>query len=194
VDPVKVVIFVVAFLLLLFLGRKLSSRAELQMAIPPPPQPPTPETIATHYSDEDEAGENLPAAVGADIPFPVSLPPVRRNPDGRFNRPNFLNYHFRTIDLKAGPEDPTCFCDELFVQTRDPDDGHFWTNKFTVATPSGMERLMNDERLVSLYLDSGTIVVLRWDLETIIGTVVQEIMKAYLDPNDPDRAAQDQLN
>lgn len=104
-----------------------------------------------------------------------------------------MNYHFQTIDLVTGPVDPTCLYDHLFLQTRDPEDGVPWTNKFTVATPAGLQRLMKEEALAALYLDSETIIVPRWDLEAIMGTMIQQIIRAYQEPNDPEEPSPDQV-
>jgi len=64
-DPVKVVIFVVAFLLLLFLGRKLSSHGD---------SIPVPAPISTDGPiEEDEKRARQPAVIGAELPFPMKL-------------------------------------------------------------------------------------------------------------------------
>jgi hypothetical protein len=194
-DPVKIIIFVAAFLLLLLLGRKLSGAGELQIQIPPIPEPPSPQTLSSNrYEIVEEEKEPAPAVIGADIPFPVAVPPITRNPDGCYSRPEFLNYHFQTIDLVTGPTDPSCFYDHLYIQTRDLDDGIPWTNKFTVATPAGLERVMKEEALAALYLDSETIIVPKWNLEAIMGAMVQQVIKAYREPNDAEEPAQSHVN
>src|SRR5262245_52649726 len=121
-DPVKIIIFVAAFLLLLILGRKLSGGAESQIPMPSLPEPPNQQMFGSDVYDEveEEKEPAAPAVIGADLPFPVSVPPITRSADGRYSRPEFLNYHFETIDLVTGPSDPSCFYDHLWVQTRDP--------------------------------------------------------------------------
>jgi hypothetical protein len=195
-DPIKVIIFVAAFLLLLILGRKLSGATESQIPMPSLPEPPSQQMFRSDvYAEvEEEKKSAAPAVIGADLPFPVSVPPITRSPDGRYSRPEFLNYHFETIDLVTGPSDPSCFYDHLWVQTRDPDNDTVWTNKYTVSTPAGLERVMREEALAALYLDSDAIIVPKWDLEVIMGAMVQQIMKAYHEPNDPERTPQDQVN
>lgn len=193
-DPVKVVIFVVAFLLLLLLGRKLSGGSESAIHAPPlPPLPHTEAVSSNKYAEAELETKKLPAAIGAEIPFPVAIPPLRQNADGRYSRPEFVNYHFQTIDLVTGPADPTCFYDHLFLQTRDPEGGNPWTNKFTVATPAGLQRVMKEEALAALYLDAETIIVPRWDLEAIMGAMVQQIIRAYQEPNDMEEPSPDQV-
>jgi len=187
-DPVKIIIFVAAFLLLLILGRKLSGAGESQISMPSVPEPPSQHMFGGDVYDEveEEKKSAAPAVIGADLPFPVSVPPITRSPDGRYSRPEFLNYHFETIDLVTGPSDPACFYDHLWVQTRDPDNDTVWTNKYTVSTPAGLERVMREEALAALYLDAEAIIVPKWDLEVIMGAMVQQIMKAYQEPNDPE--------
>ena len=72
--------------------------------------------------------------VGSDLPFPIPLPAIERDPDGRYNRPEFLNYHFEHIDLVHGPEDPAVFCDDFCVETRDVETYHTGLYKYLVAT------------------------------------------------------------
>src|SRR5438270_5249343 len=103
-DPLKIVIFVAAFLLLLLLGKKLSGAGEIHPYPPPEPvQPPSPAqlSVAAPQVLEEESGSaaRLPAATGADLPFPVALPELAIDEDGRYNRPEFVNYFFSKIDL-----------------------------------------------------------------------------------------------
>jgi hypothetical protein len=169
-DPVKVVIFVAAFLLLLLLGKKLSSHGESYASTLPPgalhPQP--------VESDGDE-----PTLVGADLPFPVNLPEIESDADGKYNRPEFLNYYFGKLDLRAGPESPESFCDDFYVEIRDVGNSHSMLYTFVVATPAGLGAVLSKERLPALYLEEQVIIVPRWDLKAILNAAVQEIMKAY---------------
>ena len=114
-DPVKVGIFVVAFLLLLLLGRKLSSFSESTMITPPPgSRIDEPVVVATPRTTGKE-----PAVVGADLPFPIHIPEIKRDADGRYNRPEFLNYYFEETDLVRGPENPAAFYDDFYLLVRD---------------------------------------------------------------------------
>src|SRR5262249_7598975 len=121
-DPIKVIIFVAAFLLLLLLGKKLSSGGD-SYAATLPPDAFRPEPAAVEEEEEDKP-LNKPTLVGADLPFPVSLPAIERDADGKYNRPEFLNYYFDNIDLRSGPEDPESFCDDFFVEIRDIEHNH----------------------------------------------------------------------
>src|SRR5436309_16103619 len=118
-DPIKIVIFVVAFLLLLLLGRKLSSFSESTMITPPGSGIDDPAVVAAPRTTGKE-----PAVVGADLPFPINVPEIRRDADGRYNRPEFLNYYFEETDLVRGPENPAAFYDDFYLLVRDIENSH----------------------------------------------------------------------
>jgi hypothetical protein len=175
-DLLKIAIFLAAFLLLIYLGRLLSAHAESRPYAGPGPFQPeavSTTTLATH----DVAKKS--AVTGAEFGFPVPIPPVTRDQKGKFNRPYFLNYHFSKTDLKTGPPDAAAFYDDFFLQAQDPESQYVWNYKYLVATPSGLQKLMSDERYASLYFDDPVIVVSRWDLRLILSTVVEEILKSY---------------
>jgi hypothetical protein len=177
-DPVKIIIFLAAFALLLVLGRMLSSASEVHAAeLPHPGALGSAPAIAEEGGDSEE--QEGAALTGAEIAFPIQIPPVTRMDDGRYNRPNFLNYYFSKTDLVRGPDDPTCFFDELTVEAQDPESEHIWNYVFTVATPSGLRRVMEEEKFASLYLDGSAVIVPRWDLPMVLHTVVDEIVKKY---------------
>ena len=174
-DPVKVVIFVVAFLLLLLLGRKLSSFSESTIVTPPPgPGIDEPGVVAAPRMTGKE-----PAVVGADLPFPIKLPEIKRDGDGRYNRPEFLNYYFEETDLVRGPENPAAFYDDFYLLVRDIENSHTALYKYFVATPAGLQKAMDDEHLPALYLEDQALIVSRWDVPLILQTAVNDIMKSY---------------
>ncbi len=177
-DPVKVIIFLAAFAVLLLIGRMLSSASEVHAAeLPRPGAPGSAPAVASEGGDSNK--QEGAALTGAEIAFPIQIPPVTRMDDGRYNRPNFLNYYFSKTDLVRGPDDPTCFFDELTVEAQDPESEHIWNYVFTVASPSGFRKVMEEENFASLYLDGGAVIVPRWDLSMILHTVVDEIVKKY---------------
>ncbi len=196
-EPVKVVIFIVAFLLLLMLGRMLSSRAEVHASRLPVPDPEdhTPQSNVyvmpaavgsrplDNLDDPDNRPSGKPALTGAEIPFPFAAPPVKRDDKGRFNRPYYLNYYFRQIDLVDGPPDRTSFCDHLTIVYQYPETSGVWEVEYLVATPSGLRDFMNRSDFDSLYLDHYTVIVREWNLATILRTLMDEQMRA-LDAND----------
>jgi hypothetical protein len=180
VDPVKIIIFVAAFLLLLLLGRKLSGGGEVHAYHPSDAIPPQAGQVSSKIQDALDF-TRAPAAVGSELPFPVPLPELTTDDDGRFNRPEFTNYYFAESDLVQGPPDPQSFADELFIETRDPEDDRSVTYKYIVATPSGLQRSMEAERLPALCLQDQMVLVPRWDLKVILATAVQDILKTYGD-------------
>jgi hypothetical protein len=196
-EPLKVVIFIVAFLLLLLLGRLLSSRAEVHASELPVPDPEhhNPQTNVyvmpaalgarppENLNAPDTGSNSKQALTGAEIPFPFAAPPVRRDETGRFNRPYYLNYYFREIDLVDGPPDRTSFCDHLTVVYQYPESSGIWEVEYLVATPSGLRDFMNRKDFDSLYLDHSTVIVREWNLATILRTLMEEQMHA-LNAND----------
>jgi hypothetical protein len=181
-DPVKVVIFVVAFLLLLLLGRKLSSSSESTMITPPPGSGvDEPAVVAAPRATGKE-----PAVVGADLPFPIHIPEIKRDADGRYNRPEFLNYYFEKTDLVRGPENPAAFYDDFYLLVRDIENSHTALYKYFVATPAGLQKAMDDEHLPALYLEDQALIVPRWDVPLILDTAVKDIMKSYTERKHPE--------
>jgi len=177
VDPIKVVIFVAAFLLLLLLGRKLSAMGESSIApVATLPEPVVDEPVA--IAPPRSTGKE-PAVVGAELPFPIHIPEIKRNGDGRYNRPDFLNYYFEETDLMRGPENPSSFYDEFYFEARDIENNHTVLYKYFVATPAGLQKAMDDEHLPALYLEGHAIIVPRWDVPLILETAVKDIMKYY---------------
>jgi hypothetical protein len=179
-DSVKIAIFVAVFLALLLLGRKLSSSETVIIPGPPdPPEPQPPEGRRTAPLALDPRDSPQPALTGADLPFPIPLPPVKRGKDGRYNRPNILNYFFKKIDLVQGPADARSFCDDFFIEIQNPADAKAWTLEYVVATPAGLQKEFDAEVSSSLYFENGVIIVPKWDLNAILQTVVEEILKHW---------------
>jgi hypothetical protein len=178
-DPVKIVIFLVAFLLLLFLGRKLSRGESI----------PVPAPIGTDGPVEDEKQARQPAVIGAELPFPISLPDLIRDPDGRYNRPEFHNYYFEKTDLLSGPADPATFYDYFFLEARDVENDHRIHYKYFVATPLGLQKALASNHLPALHLKEHAFIVARWDLPLILETVIAHIIKFYSEEFDEEADA-----
>lgn len=181
-DPIKIVVFLAAFALLLLIGRLLSRSSEIRGGMPlgAPVLPDSRATLQDLPEPEPAADKKpKPALIGRELPFPIKLPPLSWDGDGKYNRPNFLNYYFGKIDMVRGPDDPGSFFDEFFLEAQDPGSGHQWTYEYTVATPAGLQQIMTTERFASLYFDSPVVIVPRWDLEMILHTVTEEIIKHF---------------
>jgi len=175
-EPIKILIFVGAFVLLLLIGRILSAASEVHAQELPHDGAPLIPVQAVEEAVPTPAGEGL---TGAEVGFPFSLPPVTQDNKGKFNRPYYTNYYFAKTDLVRGPTDPRSFYDELFLVAQDPGSEHMWETKYIVATPSGLQQLMSKEQFVSVYLDDPVIVVSEWNLAVILRTVVDEDLKRF---------------
>lgn len=175
-DPVKILIFVGAFLLLLLLGRILSASAEVHAHELPHDGAPLLPVSPAEEVDAAPTGEIL---TGAEVGLPFSLPPVFQDEKGRFNRPYYTNYYFSKTDLVRGPADPRAFYDEFFLITQDPGSQHVWETRYIVATPAGLQQLMGQQQFVSLYLDDPVVMVSEWNLAVILRTVVDEDLKRF---------------
>ncbi len=177
-DPIKIIIFIVAFVVLLLIGRMLSSSSEVHAAELPHPAPQSGRIPAPDVASDADKRPHL-ALTGAEIEFPIQIPPVTQQEDGTYNRPDFTNYYFSKTDLVRGPADPSCFCDEFFLEAQDPGSKHVWEYQYTVATPSGLRQVMDAKNFASLYFDNNVVIVARWDLSVILQTVTDEIMQHY---------------
>ena len=175
-DPVKIAIFVGAFLLLLAIGRMLSRAGEVHASQLPSPQPGAGPDAPTDYGSGERTA---PSLTGAEVGLPSQIPPVKRWDDGSFNRPYVSNYYFAKTDLVRGPADPGSFCDDLYLLLEDPESQQRWYNKYTVATPAGLRRLMDQQKFESVYLDGDVVIVSRWDLQVILHTVIDELVNTY---------------
>ena len=188
-DPIKVVIFVAVFAALLLLGRKLSSHGSGD-AFPGPSM--LPESYGAEDDDpvDEEEVESQPAVVGAELPFPISLPPITRSADGFYNRPEILNYYFSKIDLIQGPADPKAFCDEFFIELRSPADRNTWAPKYLVATPAGLQKELASLATSAIHLDSSAIIIAKWDMATVLQEVLKDVMGNWAH-SDADESAED---
>jgi hypothetical protein len=167
----KIAIFLMFFFAFLWIARRLFSNEKTlgpgdypAQGFPNPPE-------------DYEPGKG-PAVIGAELPFPVSLPAVQQLPDGRYNRPKVLNYYFSNLDLKSGPNNPRTFCDQLFVQFEAPETGAVWTNEYTVATPFGLQELLDGTGQMLTF--NGTVIIVpRWDMALILRTVLDDVIQKY---------------
>ena len=138
---------------------------------------------------QDEEYSKRPAVVGAELPFPVRVPPVERLPDGSYTRPIVRNYAFGKTDLVSGPADPRAFCDELVVEFESPETGAVWTVQYDVATPEGLKKELTSST-PSVTFHGIVIIVPRWDLAEIMRAVMDDMMDLYAAP-EPEEQRQD---
>ncbi len=178
-EAVKIVIFVAFFVLFLVIARNLFSGkssygpADTSTSSIGPTEPGFVPSVST------EEGQSQPVLVGAELPFPVSLPPRQAYPDGKYNRPIVRNYYFRKLDLVHGPDDPRCFCDDFFIQFEEPETESVWTNEYIVATPAGLQQLLDSGRHDSLHFDGMLIVVPKWNVSDLLKIIMDEVIEGY---------------
>ena len=195
----KIIAFLVFFFAFLWITRRIFSKekppAPGDFSFPPGADPPADFSMtgtpagADPPEDSSVTGRGArPAVIGAELPFPVGLPPVQRLPNGRYNRPKVLNYYFSNLDLKTGPDNPRVFCDQLFVQFEAPETGAGWTNEYTVATPFGLQELL-DGTGQTLVFDGTMVVVPRWDMALILRTVLDDVIEKYAHAEPEDNEA-----
>lgn len=172
-ESLKLAIFLLFFVAFIVITRRLFSGGPSISPYSPPPRP-------DNWLEDPDPDE--PPVIGAELPFPIKLPPVERNPNGRYNRPKVLNYYFANVDLKRGPENPRSFCDQLFIQFEAPETGAQWTNAYTVATPFGLQAVI-DETGQNLALQGTVIIVSRWNMAEILQAILDDVMDKYAAPD-----------
>lgn len=175
-DPVKVIVFAVFFVLFVYVTRRLFSNETVYAQTQLPPQPQAEAAIAPRPGKP-------PAAVGSDFPLPANLPPRQLLPSGEYNRPEIRNYYFKTLDLVRGPDEPLCFCDEFYVEFFLPETGDAireaisWTRSYLVATPAGLKKKLEADRHQSLIWGGMTIILPGWDIPSLLRTVIDDVVE-----------------
>ena len=103
-------------------------------------------------------------------------------------RVSVTQFNFVHFDAEPGPPDPESFADELVLELYDSASDFRWTMTYVVATPSGIQKLMDDERWKFFYA-SEIFVVKRYDLPTIREAVYGRVKEVHeqvpLDPEGP---------
>ena len=173
-EPVKVVIFIAFFGFFLIIVRALFSnqRTDPRNIIPPQPWP-----------DEPEENDKEPVLTGYDMPFPIAVPPRVLRADGTCNRPEITNYFFGKIDLARSPEDSRAFCDEFTIQFEIPETSQKWFAQYTVATPAGLEKLVNSQKSGAVMMEHTVIIIPRWDLAAVLQVIVDAMMESWALPD-----------
>jgi hypothetical protein len=95
-------------------------------------------------------------------------------PDAALEPVRITKFYFSKFDLASGPADPEVFYDELFVELYDADSGHRWMQSYGVATPRGLERILQDKSWGYLFAN-GIIVLPKYDLARIREAVIARL-------------------
>lgn len=165
-DALKVVVFggaLVAVYLIARFARGISDQANSASRIEPP------EHVILEL---EKPMRPPPALVGHELPFPFDIRELDSKYGTGYWRPNILNYYFGQTDLVTGPSDPDDFHDQFFVEVENPEDGYRWIDSFDVVTPKGLARVMKEDGSDFVY-GTGTIIVPRYHLETILRAVLE---------------------
>jgi hypothetical protein len=174
-DPIKLIALAAFFGLFLVLARKLFSN---EIVYGPTQYPPHPGVDAA----PGRSFRKQPAVVGSDLPLPVELPPRELLPDGSYNRAEIANYYFKTLDLVTGPPDPLCFCDEFYIELVMPETAGAthgpvsWTNTYVVATPAGLQKMLESEQRHCLIWSGMTVIIPRWDIPGLLKAIFEDAM------------------
>jgi len=174
-DTTKLIAFAAVFGLFLFMARRLFSNEIVYGPMQPPPHPDAEAAVSPPFRKQ-------PAVVGSDLPWPAALPPRELLPDGRYNRAEIGNYYFKTLDLVAGPQDPLCFCDEFYIEMVLPETASTthrpvsWTNTAVVATPAGLQKMIETETRHCLIWNGTTVIISRWDIPGLLKAILEDAM------------------
>jgi hypothetical protein len=110
----------------------------------------------------------------ADAPPPPIKPEPTFGPEPQLGPVHITKFYFPKFELGTGPEDAYSFYDELFVELYDAETGHRWTHSYGVATPQGLNEILNDKKWNYLYAN-GIIVVPKYDITAIREAVLARI-------------------
>ncbi|HLJ88736.1 MAG TPA: hypothetical protein VKZ53_18095 [Candidatus Angelobacter sp.] len=192
-DTTKLFIFGAVFLVFLWLTRRLFPNEKPPMGGELPQQPPPSFAKDAFAKDgfEDDAFEDFdaikqPAVIGAELPFPIDLPPRVQRSNGTYNRPHIVNYYFSKTDLVRGPEDPRVLCDTFFVEFANPESRARWTGEYVVVTPAGLQAELDSLVRSGIFFSGLMVIVPNWNLGTILKTILDTMMEE--DAGAPDGA------
>ena len=106
------------------------------------------------------------------VPLPIEDEPPAQG------RLRIRNHYFHSFDSEAGPPDPECFHDEVFLEIENVESGDSWTNSYFVGTPSGIAQLMRDEGWDEMY-GTDLLIVRRFDRELILRSLLDRINEQH---------------
>jgi len=96
------------------------------------------------------------------------------------------SHYFRSFDSEAGPPDPDCFHDEVFLELENSESGDAWTSSYFVGTPSGIAQLMKEEGWDEMF-GTDLLIVRRFDRELILQSLLDRINEQYEITPEPPR-------
>ena len=90
----------------------------------------------------------------------------------------------RAPAVEPGPPDPSSFADELFVKLYDENTGYDWIQSFYVASPRGLDEMLQRESWDYAYTDR-VFFVRRYDAKTIRMAVIEQLLSTQEKPSPP---------
>ena len=173
-DGAKILLLVGSFVGLYALSRWASRLNESNPTVLPPPEPqvPKPPEAPRPWSKVVPI-DRRPQFHTSEVIDEAQLRPVR-----------ILQMYFSQFDFDPGPPDPSSFADELFVKLYDENSGYDWTQSFYVATPHGMDQMLQRENWDYAYTDR-VFFVRRYDAKVIRQAVVEQLMSTQERPSPP---------
>ncbi len=97
---------------------------------------------------------------------------------------HIVRMYFGTFDLLPGPPDRNSFSDELFVDLYNADSGYTWTASYFVASPQGLDELLQRENWDYAYTDR-VFFVRSYDPKVIRQAVVEQLISTQEKPSPP---------
>lgn len=173
-DVLKILLLVGAFVALYVLSRWASRLNESNPRMEPPPlpeapklpDPPRPWTNVVTINRRSEFHSSQPVDE-------EELRPVR-----------ILRMYFSQFDCEPGPPDPNSFADELFIKLYDENTGYEWTQSFYVATPRGMDEMLQRENWDYAYTDR-VFFLRRYDPKVVRQAVIEQLLSSQEKPSPP---------
>jgi len=92
-----------------------------------------------------------------------------------------VKLYFSRFDVSPGPPDPAAFADEVFVELYDENSGYQWTNSYFVATPRGIQQMLEDEHWQYAFADQ-SFFVRRYDAKVIRDMIVEQLINTQEKP------------
>jgi len=123
----------------------------------------------------------------------ATIVPIDRRPEFHSAQPvnedelrpvRIVQMYFSKFDFDPGPPDRTSFADELFVKLYDENTGYDWTQSFFVATPQGLDEILERENWDYAYADK-VFFVRRYDPKVIRQAVVEQLISTQERPSPP---------
>jgi len=117
--------------------------------------------------------------VGHELGLPFDPDLVAQEIGAGEDRPTIQNYFFKRTRLDETPPDPHVFLDDFTMLLRTVD-GHRFTAEYTIATPEGLRRLIDDKHYKYIQ-GNGMLIFPRYDLDAILRAVTELQFAAYSD-------------